>query len=65
MSEEEARDMLETAEKLEHTCAEHFTSVIHCGGLDGETYEEVYERCKETISEQAGPIIWVPTNEPI
>lgn len=60
MSVDEARDVMETAEKLEHAFAEHFTTVIH-----GDTYEEIYEKCKETIAEQAGPLIWVPTNEPI
>lgn len=54
----EARDIFEKAEKLEMTFAEHFTAVIQ-----GETFEEIYEKCKEVISEQAGPIIWVPQKE--
>lgn len=65
MSVEEARDLMDTAEKLEHAFAEHFTALIH-GNRDGcDTYEEIYEKCKEAIAEQAGPLIWVPTNEPI
>lgn len=54
----EARDIYEKAEKLEQTFAEHFTAVVQ-----GETFEEIYEKCKDVISEQAGPIIWVPQKE--
>ena len=54
----EAKDIYEKAEKLEQTFAEHFTAVVQ-----GETFEEIYEKCKEVISEQAGPIIWVPQKE--
>ncbi|CAF0708015.1 unnamed protein product [Brachionus calyciflorus] len=55
---EEARDMFEKAEKLEQQFGENFTAVIQ-----GETFEDIYEKCKEVISEQAGPIIWVPSKE--
>ncbi len=55
---EEARDIYEKAEKLEQTFGEHFTAVIQ-----GETFEEIYEKCKEVIIEQAGPVIWVPQKE--
>lgn len=54
----EARDIFEKAEKLEQTFAEHFTAVIQ-----GETFEDIYDKSKEVISEQAGPIIWVPQKE--
>jgi guanylate kinase len=57
---EEAKDMYEKAEKLEQTFGEHFTSFVQ-----GETFEEIYEKCKEVIAEQAGPIIWVPQKEPL
>jgi hypothetical protein len=58
MSYEEAKDIYEKAEKLEQSFVEHFTAVIQ-----GDTFEEIYEKCKEVITEQAGPIIWVPTKE--
>lgn len=54
----EAKDIYEKAEKLEATFGEHFTAVVQ-----GETFEEIYEKCKEVIGEQAGPIIWVPQKE--
>jgi guanylate kinase len=56
---DEAKDIFEKSEKLEQTFGEHFTYVVQ-----GETFEEIYEKCKEVISEQAGPIIWVPQKEP-
>lgn len=57
---EEAKDIYEKAEKMEQAFAEHFTAVIQ-----GENFEDVYEKCKEVIAEQAGPIIWVPSKEPL
>lgn len=57
---EEAKDIYEKAEKLEQTFAEHFTAVIQ-----GESFEDIYDKCKEVIGEQAGPIIWVPQKEPL
>lgn len=33
--------------------------------VQGETYDDVYNQCKEIIVDQAGPIIWVPQKEPI
>ena len=58
MTFEEAKDLYEKSEKLEQSFAEHFTAVIQ-----GETFEEIYEKSKEVIAEQAGPIIWMPTKE--
>jgi hypothetical protein len=60
MSVEEAKDLFEKAEKLDQAFAEHFTAVIQ-----GDSFEEIYEKCKEVIAEQAGPIIWVPNKEPL
>lgn len=60
MTYEEAKDLYEKAEKLEQSFAEHFTAVIQ-----GETFEEIYEKCKEVIAEQSGPVIWMPTKEPL
>lgn len=57
---EEAKDIYEKAEKLEQTFGEHFTAVIQ-----GDSFEDIYEKAKETIAEQAGPIIWVPQKEPL
>jgi len=60
ISLEEAKDMYEKAEKLEQTFGEHFTAFIQ-----GDSFEEIYEKTKEVIAEQAGPIIWVPQKEPL
>ena len=57
---EEAKDIYDKAEKLEQTFGEHFTAVVQ-----GDSFEDIYEKCKEVISEQAGPIIWVPQKEPV
>lgn len=59
-SVEEARDILEKSEKLEQIFGEHFTAIV-----EGDAFEDIYEKCKEAIAEQAGPIIWVPQKEPI
>lgn len=55
---QEAKEIFEKSEKLEQTFAEHFTAVVQ-----GETFEEIYEKSKEVIVEQAGPIIWIPQKE--
>lgn len=60
MTIEEAKELFEAAEKLEQSYIENFTAIVQ-----GSTYEEVYEKCKEVIVDQAGPLIWVPTNEPL
>lgn len=33
--------------------------------VQGETPEEIYEKVKKVIAEQAGPSIWVPSKEKI
>ncbi len=33
--------------------------------VQGETPEEIYERVKRVIGDQAGPPIWVPSKEKI
>ena len=58
ISIEEARDIYEKAEKLEQAFAEHFTAVIQ-----EESFEEIYDKCKEVIAEQAGPIVWITQKE--
>lgn len=60
MTVEEAKVLFEMAEKLESSFASQFTAIV-----EGLTYEEVYEKCKEVIAENAGPVIWVPTSEPL
>ena len=60
MTVEEAKEIFAKAEKLEQTFGEHFTAVIQ-----GDTFEDIYEKTKEVISEQAGPIIWVTQKEPL
>jgi disks large protein 1 len=58
ISADEAADIFFKAEKLEEAFNEHFTAVVQ-----GETYEDIYNQCKEVIGDQAGPIIWVPQKE--
>jgi DNA-binding GntR family transcriptional regulator len=55
---EEARDIYDKAEKLEQAFAEHFTAVIQ-----EESFEEIYDKCKEVIAEQAGPVVWITQKE--
>jgi len=43
---------------LEQAFAEHFTAVIQ-----EESFEEIYDKCKEVIAEQAGPIVWITQKE--
>lgn len=31
--------------------------------IQEESFEEIYEKCKEVIGEQAGPIVWVTQKE--
>jgi len=58
MTEEQAKKTFERAIKMEQEFAEYFTAVVQ-----GDTPEEIYERIKEVIDEQAGPAIWVPAKE--
>jgi guanylate kinase len=60
ISVEEANDIYRKADSLEQSFGEHFTAVIM-----GDTFEDIYEKCKEIIIEQAGPIIWIPQKEPL
>jgi hypothetical protein len=50
--------MYEKAEKLEQTFGEHFSAVI-----EGDTFEDIYEKVKDVIAEQGGPIIWIPQKD--
>jgi disks large protein 1 len=59
-TEEQARKTFERAQKTEQEFAEYFTAIVQ-----GETPEEIYERVKRVIAEQAGPTIWVPSKEKI
>jgi disks large protein 1 len=40
-------------------------SIEFTGIVQGDTPEEIYERVKKVIAEQAGPNIWVPSKEKI
>ena len=55
---DEAKDMYEKAEKLEQAFGEHFSAVI-----EGDSFEEIYEKVKDVIAEQGGPIIWIPQKD--
>jgi len=59
-TEEQARKTFDRAQKTEQEFAEYFTAIVQ-----GETPEEIYERVKKVIGEQAGPGIWVPSKEKI
>lgn len=39
--------------------------IISAAIVTGETPEEIYEKVKRVIAEQAGPNIWVPSKEKI
>ncbi|ODM96955.1 Disks large 1 tumor suppressor protein [Orchesella cincta] len=60
ITEEQARKTFERAQKTEQEFAEYFTSIVQ-----GETPEEIYDRVKRVIGDQAGPSIWVPSKEKI
>ena len=55
---DEAKAEFEKAEKLEQMFGEHFTAVI-----TGDSFDELFEKVKEVITEQSGPLIWVPHKE--
>ncbi|CAG7818024.1 unnamed protein product [Allacma fusca] len=59
-TEEQARKTFERAQKTEQEFGEYFTAIVQ-----GETPEEIYEKVKRVIAEQAGPNIWVPSKEKI
>lgn len=60
MTEEQAKKTFERAMKMEQEFGEYFTAVVQ-----GDTPEEIYNKVKEVISEQAGPTIWVPSKDPL
>lgn len=60
MTEEQAKKTFERALKMEQEFGEYFTAVVQ-----GDTPEEIYNKVKEVISEQAGPTIWVPSKDPL
>lgn len=31
--------------------------------VQGDTYDEIYTKCKEVIRQQSGPVIWIPSKE--
>ena len=31
--------------------------------IQGDTYDEIYTKCKEVIRHQSGPVIWIPSKE--
>ena len=36
-----------------------FTAVV-----EGDTVNDIYKRCRETIQEHSGPTLWVPAKDP-
>ncbi|XP_037919256.1 disks large 1 tumor suppressor protein isoform X3 [Hermetia illucens] len=58
MTEEQAKKTFERALKMEQEFGEYFTAVVQ-----GDTIEEVYNKVKQVIWSQSGPIIWVPSKE--
>jgi len=41
-------------------CAVYIAAVV-----SGESGDDIYEQVKVVIEEQAGPSVWVPTNQPL
>ncbi|KAG1683813.1 Disks large 1 tumor suppressor protein [Nymphon striatum] len=58
MTEDLARKTYDRAQKLELEFGEYFTAVVQ-----GDTPEEIYNKVKQVICDQAGPRIWIPAKE--
>ncbi|EDO46060.1 predicted protein [Nematostella vectensis] len=58
LTEEQAQKTFDRALKLEQEFGEYFTAIVQ-----GDTYDELYNRVKEVIRQQSGPVIWVPSKE--
>lgn len=58
LTEEQARKTFDRAMKLEQEFGEFFTALVQ-----GETLEDIYNRCKMVIEEHSGPFIWIPSKE--
>ncbi|XP_051900672.1 disks large homolog 4 isoform X1 [Pristis pectinata] len=58
LTEEQARKAFERAVKLQQDFTECFSAVV-----EGDSFEEIYIRCKHIIEEHSGPYIWVPSRE--
>lgn len=57
---DEARAEYDKAEKLEQAFGEHFSAVI-----TGDSFDELFDKVKGVIEDQSGPVIWVPTKDPL
>ena len=44
--------------KLEQEFGDYFTAIVM-----GDSLQELYDRVKQVIREQSGPIIWIPAKE--
>ncbi|KAJ7392665.1 Disks large 3 [Desmophyllum pertusum] len=58
LTEEQAQKTYDRALKLEQEFGEYFTAIVQ-----GDTYDEIYTKCKEVIRQQSGPVIWIPSKE--
>uniref|UniRef100_A0A8C6LVY3 Discs, large homolog 2 (Drosophila) n=1 Tax=Nothobranchius furzeri TaxID=105023 RepID=A0A8C6LVY3_NOTFU len=58
LTEEQAKKSLERATKLEQEFGEFFTALVQ-----GDTFGDIYNQCKEVIEEHSGPSIWIPSKE--
>lgn len=58
LTEEQAQKTYDRALKLEQEFGEYFTAVVQ-----GDTYDEMYTKCKDVIRQQSGPVIWIPSKE--
>ncbi|XP_075266166.1 disks large homolog 1-like [Convolutriloba macropyga] len=57
-TEQHASRIFERSQKTEADFVESFTAIV-----DGDTYEEIYDRVKRVISTHSGSSIWVPSKE--
>uniref|UniRef100_A0A5S6R115 Uncharacterized protein n=1 Tax=Trichuris muris TaxID=70415 RepID=A0A5S6R115_TRIMR len=58
ISEDEAVRLYQKCLQTEQEFGDCFTAIVQ-----GDTPEEIYAKVKETIREQSGPVVWIPSQE--
>ncbi|KRZ79387.1 Disks large -like protein 1, partial [Trichinella papuae] len=58
ITEDDAVRVYQRCLQIEQEFGESFTAVVQ-----GDVPEEIYERVKEVIRDQSGPVVWVPSQE--
>ena len=60
LTDEQVQKLFDRTCKLENDFGEYFTAVVTAQNA---TIEDMYVRVKDVVSQQAGPIVWLPTKE--